>query len=243
MKKLYLIGETMGVGKTTTCQVLKRKLDKSVFIDGDWCWDMHPFVVNKETMKLVLNNICTLLNNDIKCNTFENIIFCWVMHEQSIIDDILSRLDLNDVKVIAISLVCQKEALDILSKYKISGLPIVDDNNTLLGIVTNRDLKYISSYDILVKDIMTKDNIITGKIGTTLEQAKKILWENRIEKLPIVDENNKIVGLITSKDIDNAINYPNACKDEKGRLRVGAAIGVANNSLERVKALVEKGVL
>lgn len=73
---------------------------------------MHPFVVNKETKKLVLNNICTLLNNDIKCNTFENIIFCWVMHEQSIIDDILSRLDLNDVKVIAISLVCQKEALE-----------------------------------------------------------------------------------------------------------------------------------
>ena len=91
---------------------LKTKLDKSVFLDGDWCWDMHPFVVNKETKKLVLNNICTLLNNDIKCNTFENIIFCWVMHEQSIIDDILSRLDLNDVKVIAISLVCQKEALE-----------------------------------------------------------------------------------------------------------------------------------
>ena len=112
MKKLYLIGGTMGVGKTTTCQVVKTKLDKSVFLDGDWCWDMHPVVVNKETQKLVLNNICTLLNNDIKCNTFENIIFCWVMHEQSIIDDILSRLDLNDVKVIAISLVCQKEALE-----------------------------------------------------------------------------------------------------------------------------------
>ena len=92
MKKLYLIGGTMGVGKTTTCQVLKTKLDKSVFLDGDWCWDMHPFVVNKETMKLVLNNICTLLNNDIKCNTFENIIFCWVMHEQSIIDDILFKI-------------------------------------------------------------------------------------------------------------------------------------------------------
>ena len=111
MKKLYLIGGTMGIGKTTTCQVLKTKLDKSVFIDGDWCWDMHPFVVNKETKKLVLNNICALLNNDIKCIAFENIIFCWVMHEQSIIDDLLSRLDLNDVKVIAISLVCQKEAL------------------------------------------------------------------------------------------------------------------------------------
>ena len=91
---------------------LKTKLDKSVFIDGDWCWDMHPFVVNKETKKLVLNNICALLNNDIKCNAFENIIFCWVMHEQSIIDDLFSRLDLNDVKVIAISLVCQKEALE-----------------------------------------------------------------------------------------------------------------------------------
>ena len=91
---------------------LKTKLDKSVFLDGDWCWDMHPFVVNKETKKLVLNNICALLNNDIKCNAFENIIFCWVMHEQSIIDDLLSCLDLNDVKVIAISLVCQKEALE-----------------------------------------------------------------------------------------------------------------------------------
>ena len=112
MKKLYLIGGTMGDGKTTTCQVLKTKLDKSVFLDGDWCWNMHPFVVNKETKKLVLNNICALLNNDIKCNAFENIIFCCVMHEQSIIDDLLSRLDLNDVKVIAISLVCQKEALE-----------------------------------------------------------------------------------------------------------------------------------
>lgn len=108
MKKLYLIGGTMGIGKTTTCQVLKTKLDKSVFLDGDWCWD----IVNKETKKLVLNNICALLNNDIKFNAFENIIFCWVMHEQSIIDDLLSRLDLKDVKVIAISLVCQKEALE-----------------------------------------------------------------------------------------------------------------------------------
>lgn len=112
MKKLYLIGGTMGVGKTTTCQVLKTKLDKSVFLDGDWCWNMHPFVVNQETKKLVLNNICALLNNDINCKAFENIIFCWVMHEQSIIDDLFSRLDLKGVKVIPISLVCQKEALE-----------------------------------------------------------------------------------------------------------------------------------
>lgn len=134
------------------------------------------------------------------------------------------------------------EAEEILAKYKISGLPIVDENNKLLGIITNRDLKYIADNSVLVKDIMTKDNLITSKIGTTLEEAKEILWKNRIEKLPIVDENKKLVGLITSKDIDNAINYPNACKDEKGRLRVGAAVGVANNTLDRVKALVEKGV-
>ncbi len=132
------------------------------------------------------------------------------------------------------------EAEEILAKYKISGLPIVDENNKLLGIITNRDLKYIADNSVLVKDIMTKDNLITSKVGTTLEEAKKILWKNRIEKLPIVDENKKLVGLITSKDIDNAINYPNACKDEKGRLRVGAAVGVANNTLDRVKALVEK---
>lgn len=109
MKKLYLIGGTMGVGKTTTCQVLKIKLDKSVFIDGDWCWDMHPFMVNEETKKLVLENICMLLNNDLKCSVFDHIIFCWVMHEQSIIDVLLSHLDLKDVKVISISLVCQKK--------------------------------------------------------------------------------------------------------------------------------------
>lgn len=134
------------------------------------------------------------------------------------------------------------DALLILEKYKISGLPIVDGDNKLLGIITNRDLKYISDTTLLVKDVMTKEELITGKVGTTLEQAKEILWKHRIEKLPIVDEDNKIVGLITTKDIDNAINYPNACKDEKGRLRVGAAVGVANNTLERVEALVKKGV-
>ena len=135
-----------------------------------------------------------------------------------------------------------KEAEKILKTYKISGLPIVDDNNTLLGIVTNRDLKYLKNEDALVKDIMTKDNLVTAKIGTTLEEAKEILWHHRIEKLPIVDENNKLKGLITSKDIDNVINYPNACKDENGRLRVGAAVGIASNTMERVQKLVAAGV-
>ena len=89
MKKLYLIGGTMGVGKTTVCQILKQKLEQAVFLDGDWCWDAHPFQVNEETKAMVMDNICYLLNNFLSCSAYRNIIFCWVMHEQSIIDQIL----------------------------------------------------------------------------------------------------------------------------------------------------------
>lgn len=101
----------MGVGKTSTCGILKTKLPDSVFLDGDWCWDMHPFQVNTETKKMVLENIAFLLNNFIRCTAYKNIIFCWVMHEQSIMDDILSRLDTKDCQVHAISLTCSREAL------------------------------------------------------------------------------------------------------------------------------------
>jgi len=135
-----------------------------------------------------------------------------------------------------------KEAERILSLYRISGLPIVDDNNKLMGIVTNRDLKYLKETDCLVTEIMTKDNLVTGKRGTTLEEARYILWKHRIEKLPIVDDDYKLVGLITSKDIDNVIQYPNATKDEKGRLRVGAAVGIGKDTLSRVESLVKAGV-
>lgn len=135
-----------------------------------------------------------------------------------------------------------KYAEAILSKYKISGLPVVDENHKLLGIITNRDLKYIEDHSANVVDIMTKENLITAKENTTLNEAKTILWKNRIEKLPIVDENGFLKGLITSKDIDNVINYPHACKDKNGRLRVGAAVGVAHNAMERVDALISKGV-
>lgn len=135
-----------------------------------------------------------------------------------------------------------KEAEELLSRYKISGLPVVDNENHLIGIITNRDLKYLDIDDTSVSEVMTKDNLITAKPGVTLEDAKKILWKHRIEKLPIVDENNKLYGLITSKDIDNVINYPNACKDQYGRLRVGAAVGVADNTMKRVDALVMHGV-
>jgi broad-specificity NMP kinase len=111
MKNLYLISGTMGVGKTTTCQVLKSKLNNCVFLDGDWCWDMHPFQVTEETKQMVLENICFLLNNFLKCSAYENIIFCWVMHEQAIIDDIVAQLDTSNCKVHFVSLVCSEQVL------------------------------------------------------------------------------------------------------------------------------------
>jgi len=111
MKKLYIIGGTMGIGKTTVSRELKNRLSKSVFLDGDWCWDMNPFVVNDETKAMVMDNICYLLNNFIHCSEYENIIFCWVLHEQEIIDSILSRLDKQNINVISISLLCKEKAL------------------------------------------------------------------------------------------------------------------------------------
>lgn len=111
MKNLYLIGGTMGVGKTTVSQCLKRKLNSSVFLDGDWCWDAHPFQITEETKKMVIENICFMLNQFIHCDAYENIIFCWVMHEQSIIDTIISHLDKLECSIIPISLVCNEEEL------------------------------------------------------------------------------------------------------------------------------------
>ena len=135
-----------------------------------------------------------------------------------------------------------RDADALLRQYHISGLPIVDDDGKLVGIVTNRDLKYFKVDDTPIYQIMTKEKLVTAKVGTTLEEASKILWEHRIEKLPIVDEDFHLKGLITSKDIDNAKTFPNACKDSRGRLRCGAAVGVGGNTLERVKSLIDAGV-
>ena len=96
---MYLIGGTMGVGKTTVCQILKRKLKNSVFLDGDWCWDAEPFQVTEEPKEMVLQNICFLLNQFLHCSAYENVIFCWVMHEQKIIDTILENIDTKNVKL------------------------------------------------------------------------------------------------------------------------------------------------
>ncbi len=133
------------------------------------------------------------------------------------------------------------EAEDICSTYRVSGLPVVEEDGTLVGIITNRDLKYRKLDNTPVVDVMTKENLITASVGTTIEEAKEILLENRIEKLPIVDKDMKLKGLITIKDIDNVINFPNACKDDIGRLRVGAAVG-GGDTIERITALVNAGV-
>jgi len=132
------------------------------------------------------------------------------------------------------------EAQDLMSTYMISGVPVVNDENILLGILTNRDMRFIKDFNQVVGEIMTKMPLITGKEGTTLEEAAEVMHKNKIEKLPIVDDNNKLKGLITIKDINKKIEYPNANKDEFGRLRVGGAIGVGQ--LDRAKALVEAGV-
>lgn len=111
MKNIYLIGGTMGVGKTAVSQILKKKLPNCVFLDGDWCWDMKPFQVTDETKQMVMENICFLLNQFIRCSVYENIIFCWVMHEQGILDEIVSKLETDGCLVHRISLICSAEEL------------------------------------------------------------------------------------------------------------------------------------
>ena len=133
------------------------------------------------------------------------------------------------------------EALQIMAKYSISGVPITVQGK-LVGILTNRDLRFETNINQPIKNIMTKENLITAEVGTTLEQAKKILQKHRIEKLPVVDKSGMLKGLITIKDIEKAEAYPEATKDSKGRLVVGAAVGVGGDSIERVEALMGTGV-
>jgi IMP dehydrogenase len=134
------------------------------------------------------------------------------------------------------------EALELMSKYRISGIPVINDNHKLIGIVTNRDLRFNPSSNQKISDIMTKENLVTVPIDTTLEDAEVLLQKHRIEKLPVVDKDDILKGLITFKDIQKKKKHPNASKDEQGRLRVGAAVGVSIDTLERVAALVEVGV-
>ena len=135
-----------------------------------------------------------------------------------------------------------KDATDLMSKYRISGIPIVDNENKLIGILTNRDLRFVSNLSLKVSEIMTKDNLRTTPVGTSLEDAEKILQQYRIEKLPVVKDDGTLVGLITFKDISKKRKYPYACKDELGRLRVGAGLGVTADMMDRVDALIKAQV-
>jgi IMP dehydrogenase len=135
-----------------------------------------------------------------------------------------------------------RDALEIMSTYRISGIPIVDSNGKLVGIVTNRDLRFEPDPDAEISRYMTNSNLITAPVGTTLEEAEKILQKYKIEKLPVIDKNGYLKGLITFKDIQKKKKYPNACKDELGRLRVGAAVGIRSDTIERVEELKKVGV-
>ena len=135
-----------------------------------------------------------------------------------------------------------REAVNLMRDHKIGGIPVVNDKNQLVGIITNRDLRFEKDLDKKVSDVMTRDNLITAALGTDLKGAQEILEKYKIEKLPIVDGDNKLVGLITFKDIQKVKNHPKACKDAHGRLVVGAAVGVTADTLERVSALVAVGV-
>nr|MBP8975350.1 IMP dehydrogenase [Bacteroidota bacterium] len=133
------------------------------------------------------------------------------------------------------------DALEVMRKYSISGIPIVDQEK-LVGILTNRDLRFEPNLNLPVSNVMTSTNLITAPVGTTLEEAERILQKHRIEKLPVVDKNGKLRGLITFKDIQKKKRHPNACKDKLGRLRVGAAVGVTADTFDRVTALISAGV-
>ena len=135
-----------------------------------------------------------------------------------------------------------KDADDLMGKYKISGVPVCDEDNHLIGIITNRDLRFENDFTKKIKYAMTSENLITAPEGTTLDEAQEILRKYKVEKLPIVDKDNRLKGLITIKDIEKAVRYPNSAKDSAGRLLCGAAIGVTTDALERVQAVVDAGV-
>lgn len=135
-----------------------------------------------------------------------------------------------------------RDADELMGKYRISGVPIVDEDDVLIGIITNRDLRFETDFTKKISEVMTSENLITAPVGTGLKEAQEILSHHKVEKLPIVDDKMRLKGLITIKDIEKAVQYPNSARDSQGRLLAGAAIGVTDDCLDRVSALVEAGV-
>ncbi|MDN4527711.1 IMP dehydrogenase [Fictibacillus fluitans] len=134
------------------------------------------------------------------------------------------------------------DAEHLMGKYRISGVPIVDGDKKLVGILTNRDLRFVEDYSIQISDVMTKENLVTSPVGTTLKEAEQLLQKHKIEKLPLVDDEGILQGLITIKDIEKVIEFPNSAKDSQGRLLAGAAVGVTKDAMVRIDKLVEAGV-
>jgi IMP dehydrogenase len=173
-----------------------------------------------------------------------------IIHKNMTIEDQVAhvkRVKLSESGMITDPITMEKkqtvgEAEDLMAKYRISGFPVVDDKNHLIGIVTNRDIRFHPDKNASIETVMTKKNLITAPIQTSLDEAKAILLKNRIEKLPIIDDKGFLKGLITIKDIEKAFAFPNAAKDHRGRLLVGAAIGVSADTLLRVQALVRAEV-
>ena len=159
MKHVYLIGGPMGIGKSTICNQLNQDLDHSVFLDGDWCWNMDPFIVNQDTKNMVLDNITHCLNNFIRTPGIENIIFCWVMHKQDIIDQIIQKLDTEGVDIHLISLICEKE--ELIKRMLIDRR----DNQTI-----RKSLQYLELY----KDLDTqKIDVTTLDVQKTIDKIKR----------------------------------------------------------------------
>ncbi len=158
MKTIYIIGGTMGVGKTTVCQKLKKILDNAVFLDGDWCWDADPFVVTDETKAMVMDNIHHTLNNFIKCSAYHNIIFCWVMHMQSIIDDVINGLEKDNCRMVSVSLMATEETIrERLGKDIKNGIRKED--------VLERSVARIPVYDVLNSIKIYTDNKTVDEIA------------------------------------------------------------------------------
>lgn len=134
------------------------------------------------------------------------------------------------------------DAEELMGKYRISGVPIVDEDKKLVGILTNRDLRFVHDFSIKINEVMTRENLVTAPVGTTLQEAEGLLQQHKIEKLPLVDEDNTLKGLITIKDIEKAIQFPNAAKDSHGRLLCGAAVGISKDTMDRADALVNAGI-
>ena len=169
MKRLYLIGGAMGVGKTAVCRQLSAMLERSVFLDGDWCWMTHPFTVTDETKAMVMDNIAHLLGNFLRCSAIDHVVFCWVMHEQVIIDGLIARLPLDDVQVVAVSLVCAPDALAArIGRDVAAGLREPD--------VLARSLARLPLYDALHTAKLDPTRL------TPQETARAILDLTRIQK-------------------------------------------------------------